>query len=356
MKKRTIISVVLMGALLMGCNSGDGTGETKGTAEESESSVQQTTETSEATETTETSETDPTRIASVFNEYDVFENGEAYELLRDYATAIEKNYDGQSLKYGFFDHYQSGDHIWLLGVSNGIDEYGFYASVNGEIKDVTEELGYCMRETGLFPYTQFMKLPCLINLEYVDELTDVTDTLEDGMYYGGILAVSEDAGKLVILTGDTVTFTPEEYENFKVGDVVYKDISVTYIDADGNITLSDPFMSIRENYFDPNSEDYLLMDISVPLKTNYRVAVISIDPDCSIIDNYGYLNLDMEGFDAYLSEHPDSTALERTNYWYLADRDDLTEPLGDNWTYRPSMLLPVVIENNTVVEATLDFR
>ena len=340
----------------MGCNSKDRTGETKGTTEETETSVQQTTETSETTETTETSETDPTRIASVLNEYDVLENGEAYGLLRDYATAIEKNYDGQSLKYGFFEHYQSGDHIWLLGVSNGIDEYGFYASVNGEIKDVTEQLGWSMRETGLFPYSQFMKLPCLIDLDYIDELTDVTDNIEDGMYYGGIYAVSEDAGKLVILAGDPVTFTPEEYENFKVGDVVYKDISITYIDDSGNVTLSNPDMTISPNSFDPNTEDYILMDSTVPVKTNYSVAVLSIDPDCNIIDKYEYLNMDAEGFDAYLSEHPDLTSLERTNYWYLSETDNLTEPLGEGWIYRPSMLLPVIIENNTVVEATLDFR
>ncbi len=269
--------------------------ETTGTTEEETTAGETTT-----SETTEPSETTDVFIANL-SSYDDLTPDEVYEKYRAFATELEQKNNEAGFYYGFYDHFQDGKRIWILAVSNGATDFGYYTSINGEMIDVTEELGWEMPEKGIFSFNLFMRFPCILELR-TTEINEFAESLGDGVYYGNILAASENVDKMIVEVWKPVQFNPEEYSALKVGD-------------------------------------------------HHMLALVSVDPNCKIEDHYGWVYTEIEGYEDYLNDNPDLTAVEKTLFWYGASQyDSFFLPLGNGWEEISAFLNPVIIENDTIVE------
>lgn len=331
--------------------------------EPSETTEEEITEETTAGETTteETTETSESEILIAnLSSYDDLTPDEAYEKLRSFATELEQKNNEVGLYYGFFDQLQDGKHIWILGVSNGVNDFAYYTSVDGEMKDVSEEYSTHMPDNGVFPFNHFMKFPCIIDLEYLGEIDEFAESLDDGVYYGNVLAVTENADKMMVDVWTSVKFSPKEYSALKVGDMIFEDeyeeIYVESIDDDGNVRLSNMDFCLEKDESPEGNGNYILTYYGIPIADHSIIALVSVDPDCKIEDHFEWLYTEIDGYEDYLNDNPDLTAVEKSVYWYGESNNEYIDPLSNGWRESGAMLNPVVIENNTIVEVCFDFR
>ena len=216
-------------------------------------------------------------------------------------------------------------------------------------------------------YDDFMKLPCLLNL-YICSYYEITDSIDDGTYYGEIVAVSEDGDYMLVTAGDPVSVTKEEYDALEVGDVVYSgefsgDVYVQEIDDKGNKILSDYSMWFAPNGFTGNEDEYILVTSSVnPMTVNDKLFVVPISPDCEIDDHTEYLFSEpawneMDGsYDEYLDNLEDSTSLQETLYWFHFMVNNESGSLGNGWRETGGLIYPIVVENGEVTMMSIQWR
>ena len=331
--------------------------------EPSETTEEEITEETTAGETTteETTETSESEILIAnLSSYDDLTPDEAYEKYRAFASELEQKNNEAGFYYGFYEHFQDGKRIWILAVSNGVDDFAYYTSVDGEMKDVSAEFSTHMPDKGVFPFKHFMKFPCIISVEYNPEINEFAESLDDGVYYGEILAASENADKMMVEVWKSVKVTPEEYSALKVGDLVYEDeygeIYVESIDDDGTVILSNMDMWLKKDESPEGNGNYILTYCGIPVGEHCMLALLSVDPDCKIEDHNEWLYTELDGYDDYLKNNPDLTVVGKTVYWYGTSQEKFYFPLGNGWGEHPAILDPVVIENDTIVEVCLDFR
>ena len=204
----------------------------------------------------------------------------------------------------------------------------------------------------------------------VDDISEdeITDSIDDGTYYGEIVAVSEDGDYMLVTVGDPVSVTKEEYDALEVGDVVYSgeysgDVYVQEIDDKGNKILSDYSMWFAPNGFTGNEDEYILVTSSVnPMTVNDKLFVVPISPDCEIDDHTEYLFSEpawneMDGsYDEYLDNLEDSTSLQETLYWFHFMVNNESGSLGNGWRETGGLIYPIVVENGEVTMMSIQWR
>ena len=379
MKKSSVITLILAGVLLTNCVSC--LSEKKNKKDREEKETQETTEETKVTEETipaptatptptpeptatptPTEKPTPTQNPAQTIPVDDISEDELYKTYRSY---VEENHTGDE-KYGYISIFRSGGDIWLLGVLNGNGEHTEYALINGEMTDVTDMLNHDNIDKQVTSYDQFMKLPCFVDL-YTCLADEITDSADDGTFFGEITAVSEDGGYMLVSAGEAVTLTKEEYDALEVGDVVYsginEDIYVQEIDEDGYKRLSDFSMWFAPNDFTGNEDEYILVTSSVnPMTVNDKLFVVPISPDCEIDDHTEYLFSEptwnqMDGsYDEYISNLEDATSLRETLYWFHFMVNNESDSLGNGWRETGGLIYPIVIENGEVTMMSIQWR
>ena len=348
-----LLSLALTTSVFAACDK-DKTKETE-TSETTETTEEEETTAGKFTTTEETTETSASEVyIAHLSSYDDLTSDEVYEKYRAFATELEQKNNEAGFYYGFYDHFQDGKRIWILAVSNGATDFGYYTSINGEMIDVTEELGWEMPEKGIFSFNLFMRFPCILELR-TTEINEFAESLGDGAYYGNILAASENVDKMIVEVWKPVQFTPKGYSALKVGDIVYEDeyseLSVESIDDDGNVILSNPDMFIVKDQSSEGNGNYILTYLGFSVGDHHMLALVSVDPNCKIEDHYGWVYAENEGYEDYLNDNPDLTAVEKTLFWYGASQyASFFLPLGNGWEDISAFLNPVIIENDTIVE------
>ena len=348
-----LLSLMLTASVFAACDK-EKTKEKK-ISKTTEEETEEETTAGESTTTEETTETSASEIhIAHLSDYDDLTPDEVYEKYRAFATELEQKNNEAGFYYGFYAHFQDRKQIWILAVSNGVSDFGYYTSINGEMIDVTEELGWDMPEKGIFSFKLFMRFPCILELRFT-EIDEFAESLDDGVYYGNILAVSENVDKMMVEVWEPVQFTPEEYSALKVGDIVYEDeyseLSVESIDDDRNVILSNPDMFIVKDKSSEGNGNYILTCLGYSVGDHHMLALVSVDPNCKIEDHYSWVYSEIEGYEDYLNDNPDLTAVEKTPFWYGSRRHaSFFLPLGNGWEENSSSLNPVFIENNTIVE------
>ena len=380
MKKSSVITLILAGVLLTNCVSclnekkpkkEREPKETSETTEETEETIPSPTATPTPAPTIEltatpmpTTKPAPTKNPSQTIAVDDISEDEIYAKYRSY---VEEIYTGDNTKYGFINIFRSEGDIWLLGVLRSNGEHAEYALINGEMTDVTAKLNWDNIDKQVTSYDDFMKLPCLLNL-YICSYYEITDSIDDGTYYGEIVAVSEDGDYMLVTAGDPVSVTKEEYDALEVGDVVYSgefsgDVYVQEIDDKGNKILSDYSMWFAPNGFTGNEDEYILVTSSVnPMTVNDKLFVVPISPDCEIDDHTEYLFSEpawneMDGsYDEYLDNLEDSTSLQETLYWFHFMVNNESGSLGNGWRETGGLIYPIVVENGEVTMMSIQWR
>lgn len=373
MKKRTItITFALTLCLSIGAFSAcsDTTqyisdAESQVSSATSESSVDNTTTTDEATENiseTVTSSTDEsgseigdnseseTTTTSNSPSYNT-----AYKAFMNHIDTIEAAKDGEYL-YGFVMEYgvEGADVPYILVASKiGSNEVSQFISVDGQIKEDHTSI----YDGPTLTYETIKKLPVLAETYFFSEETKIYDSVEDGLYYGSISAISLDGTKVLASFGKPVIISKEQYDSFKVGDNLgevlgIQELSDEYYTYNSNGYFGDDYEF--QQYKDGN--EYILYGPS-DYVINYdgRLAFMEINSDCSITDNFIWL-VDSENYD----QTSVAGSLAKT-YFY----NDMTSadgmhgqyyPNHNGWTHAYAIMEPVVVKDGSIVDITLGWR
>ena len=366
MKKRSVIALLLLASMLVGCGNTEKS-KVRHNEEETSEVTSETTEettaetTAEPTPTSEPTEK-PTPTPQDIN-VDDLSMEEIHYLYRAFAEGLHK--DNSELKFGFVEISVDGSYVWCLATLDGNGTYAEYASVDGKMTDITKPDHYL--DSYVTSFENFMNLPCVteVNNYTFDE---IVESIDDGTYYGNIMAISEDSNYMLVQVGDPVSFTKEEFDKLEIGDVVYHDIysdEDVYVESidDYGITLSYDDLWISENTFIDNSNEYMIFSSSAnPVTVNNKIAVVKISSDCEIDDTYKMLlngpddDSDPEGYAEYLEGLDNPTVLQKTIYWFYATQNWNIPSLGNQWNDFGGLLYPIVIKNGEVTMMSLQWR
>ncbi|MBO7450319.1 MAG: hypothetical protein J6U54_08095 [Clostridiales bacterium] len=372
MKMRTVVALLLMVSMLVGCGSTDKKSNVRHKEEEpseitSESTEETTVETTAApTPTSEPTEKPTPTPYAVNVDVDDLSMEEIRYLYRAFAEGLHK--DEPDLKFGFMEITIKGDLVWVLATSDGNGTYAEYACVDGKMTDITNPDHADSIDFYVTSFDNFMLLPCVTELNSYT-YDEVVESIDDGTYYGDIMAISDDGNYMLILAGEPVSFTQEEYDHLEVGDVVYhndycdEDVYIESFNDNGFATLSESDLWIAENSFTDDEHEYMLFSSSYnPVTVNAKVVVVGISPDCEIEDTYRNLlvepdsDSEPEGYAEYLEDLDDPTVLEKTVYWFYSSMHCDLSSLGNGWTDNRGLLYPIVIKNGEATMMSLQWR
>lgn len=376
MKRSSVITLILAGVLITNCVSclNDKKTNRNNEPEETEETTVETTATPtptmEPTSTptptpAATSTPTPAPAKSEITAIDDLTSDELYSLYRQYAEEINNGQEG--LLYGY--HYTrlaaGNDYFWALSVVYPDGTFSDYASVDGDMTDITDDLITNYQSDSILTYDDFMKLPCLAENFFLSK-SEIADTIEDGKYFGDAFNFTSDGKYMFAVVGDPVTVTREEFEALEVGDVICtglygSDYVVTDIyeyEGKKQVTVSDDCWFVN-NEFTLDEDTYLLVSSSNnPEFINPMVLVLPIADDCIIDDQFELIA--PEGYDDYVAGLEDPNVITSSVFWYQmlydTERLSIDSDYGNGWVRAKALLYPVVIEDGQVVEVTLTWR
>lgn len=380
MKKKLalIICIALTLSMLASCDKKE-TNETKETSEETTTTAAETvaeettTEetTTEETTTEETSEPDPADF--VLDEKFSTDRLEAY---RECATKLYEAND--KYRFRFDSEYMSGsneDVLFAYDPETGI-ETEFYAD-NGVLTKVNSYKyndEHIEEMVGFFDsYENFMRFPLMTYLVIDDDA--YVEELPDGHYIGYLVAINtEDTNKVLVLLGEPLVLTEEEYNNLKPGDKiqgVFDDVATVEsvdesITGPGRVTLSEydengssiSFYPEQGSKYAANDTDYLLSySNDVPVAKKYYFTELTVSSDCEIEDGY-YANMCMyEGYEEdlqnFISENgfTDPLSTSVVYFDYLRDAES-----ANGWVKASANMWPCKITNGQLTYINFELR
>ena len=375
MKKLRIVSLVISMSLLAmmfgSCDSKDKnkksvkvrteeTEETE-TSEETETEETTTEETTEATTTETTASTEPkislgTLRYEAYMEYAKTQSETADYLLYGFIT----DYNYSPLQYDLLvcdpqigeltTYYYTDDGVWTVSSTESIEEDDY-------------------RIKNLLSYDELIKLPCMFDNDDLYGKFSYENTIEDGVYYGSVIAISEDTTKAYVRIGEGIILTEEEFNSLEVGDKIqidengYEYATVTAIndsdDAYNRVELDCEWVWFDKGVYTANENDYILMtDSENPITINDRIIEIPISPDCEVTDMFGWLIEDgyEEDMNLFIEEQGIDSALAKSTFWYYAHTYQYRSEESNGWLPMWGLIYPAVIENGELTYMNLEWR
>ncbi len=218
----------------------------------------------------------------------------------------------------------------------------------------------------------FSALPCMCNFFSGNTVTEMSDPT-DGRYFGSIVAAAVDGSSVLLLIGDPIILTEEEYSDLEIGDVI--DCPPMYDGEEPGMTVTDILDSGRNRYvqldngaaecwfvqgsYTEDPTDYILMTSSDnPVWLNPRLVLVSLADNCDVSDTYSFLfsNGDDSQFDGWNTD-PDANAFTSSVYWYYETSVQLNPPeVVNGWVPADGLVYPVVIENGEVTSINIEWR
>ena len=354
MKRRSVIALIMAATMLAACSAPEERTETKPTDDTVVDTTVQTTQ-------------------MIFP--DVADEGtEQYEKFMEKIEELEAANPGAltySIERRAYDDHVTYGFVLNVFYSDEIGDYTSYFLTDGEWAEASSgeisHSDYCYSR----PYEDIVKLPCLMatrclvhhesgDQRFTNCYSQEVDSVEDGMYFGKMIAVSEDGTTAYMLVGDPVSFDLDEMSGLSEGDPIgYSDFTVSsvYEDDDSDyiqINLdSDEYgdQMFISTYGDWSGDRMYLRDMSGSFCLGNAVLVrVPIASDCQIDDTYFY----------YWAESNYDTTLERSDtgvpfldsyyYAYCVLKDDLE--INNGWIFCDISALPMTIEGGELTSFT----
>lgn len=291
------------------------------------------------------------------------EGAEQYEKFMEKATEINGS-DPLAL-FTIRGEYDTDreDAFYVLSVYTE-EEVTDYVLIDGEWEVYDGPVSH--NYESAYSYEEFINMPYITNYDYFmynpmfsDGLLEsvsarYVDGIDDGTWYGNLMAVSDDGSQALIMVGEPISFDRDEILGMDIGDAIgYGEATITNvtIDEDEDYTQVDidfEDLSWMELASLPNGDpDRLYMrDYSGTLYFEEMVlVVVPISPDCEAT---GYVGLSDEEYDDYSSEDPTGSAFLDSELWYQVSNSDSTRR-NNGWITAWRDAEPVVIENGEIV-------
>ncbi len=289
-----------------------------------------------------------------------------YSIIMDGIDEIEGSEPGEFLYY--VDRCYSSDidsEYLVLSAVNGDIRYKYCIS-DGEItlfdSSVVTDESILIR---YFTYDEIKRFPLFPEYMITERTGQFVDTLNDGTYFGVLLAVSEDGRYGLFYLGTPVGFDRTTVDSLQEGDEVgYEDLTVTSItENEGGrcIVLGDGYL-----YFNPNYESYtgtilLCSDDNIPITQDDVMVILPISDTCTITDSYA--DLSGQESDIYIQWQ----TAERTGdpffdsfFWsYVTEERFSGIPTATSmgwYDLRFTLSYPVVITDGEATQMNLEWR
>ena len=325
-----------------------------------EESIEETTEATTEETTEETAAPEDGYIKESANE-DNADDAKAYSAFMDYVTYGDFPDDAVfTFEQYCFSSDDNVDSRWGLIITLGEDATS-YAVVNGEVTELSPAYG--VYATAGLKRDDFLKLPIMeeISGEFID-----SSEIPDGTYYGDILSITEDGKRAIVYISDSIKIDQDAFESLDTATSFY-DINgeeyiitersdwgeLTIVDEDG-VTLYGWF---NEYTYNDASHTYTMYtDSDCVVEHHTRLCFIDIAEDCLVEDHFIWLG-DFGTTDPTIGYDPtEPLTMVNSYYFYML----YTAPYGNSyneWITGPNSILePVVISNNQIVEVTLGWR
>lgn len=276
----------------------------------------------------------------------------------------------------FIDEQHQADPNAKFAITDEWDYWGIWVESNGSIQEyryVDEQLTPTGRNEADFwyvtvDYDVIRKYPTLCEVyAWVgsEEIIEVVDHVPDGVYFGGIVAVSEDCSSAFITLGNAVTRPRDELARYNVGDTIYiEEIDYDFVVSDigDNWIDNEDFEPWFANDYTsclPDSDVLMLMTASDnPFIYDKRLAVLPIDPDCKITDIFSILSGTNQA-DPSLNT---GNVLSQSYYWTYMMRDEPVsiehrlDMSNNGYINAWGLLYPVVVREGRIVEMNIEWR
>ena len=374
-----MLALLMSAVMLVSCSKAEP--ETEPTETEKETTttttVEETTEettaatTGETTAATTTAEPTPTPVPEI--KPDPVDAGSVhYDMFMAKVDEIEAFAPGQ-YRYSIYNYsnYDGATDYCVLTVF-GEGEQTSYAIFDGEL--VVYE-GADVREGAVdysHTYDEIKLMPCLFGTSVTSQqLTDegiewnapvsFVDSIDDGMYFGGLVGISEDGTRALIEAGEPISFDKDTILSMSEGDPLgYADfvIESEFINGDYiQINLvSDTYgreLHLTNHEEADPSRLYLCGESESWFMTNNVLVEVPISPDCVVIDNY--INLYAPDDHCYEDREIFGNPIMDSVYWYHMDQSNYLRS-NSGWYLAGAALEPVTIQNGESTQVYLGFR
>ena len=306
----------------------------------------------------------PTPVSVIPDPFDT--EADQYSIIMDGIDEIEGSEPGEFLYY--VDRCYSSDidsEYLVLSAVNGDMRYKYCIS-GGEI--VLFDTSVINDEDLLsryFTYDEIKRFPLFPEHMITERTGQFVDTLNDGTYFGELLAISEDGRYGLFYLGTPVGFDRTTVDSLQEGDEVgYEDLTVSSItENEGGrcIVLGDGYL-----YFNPNYESYtgtilLCSDDNIPITQDDVMVILPISDTCTITDSYA--DLSGQESDIYIQWQ----TAERTGdpffdsfFWsYVTEERFSGVPTATSmgwYDLRFTLSYPVVITDGEATQMNLEWR
>jgi hypothetical protein len=284
-----------------------------------------------------------------------------YAIFMGKIDEIEAEFPGSS--YAIIG--RSGDYYMLIAASDsGVH---FYVIRNGEIMETESDID--LEAVTLSSYEGIRSMPYLGVSDPWYYHSEYVDSLEDGIYYGSMYAMSEDGTSIYVVAGHAVTFDRSYMETFSEGDQITYirngvewvntiDHISEYTDDNGTVHrtywLDDSDLWISDDY-DGNPDIMMLMSSSGnPCREYNYIVELPVSSSCVVTDTFHIL-VDLP---EYEDQVPTGNPLFDSYWWYVSYSNDMNGSVTytNGWYECHGLLYPIELRNGEVVRINIEWR
>ena len=254
---------------------------------------------------------------------------------------------------------------WVLRIYHGGD-FTYLILVDGELLEVDLAAGsqyFNDSPDYYFSYDEIRTVPFIYDMLYDDYVINeegTTDSIDDGMYFGSLIAISDDGRYGYFEIGTPILYDLDYVLSLEIGDEIgYEDITVT-----GFYTMDDgtqwPQLSVSEPYFSKSYYEYtgkvcLCWSSDNPAIENSTIVRLPISEDCEVTDIFSWLTTEESVAEWEATDKTGITIMD-SYFWYYYTSATGYGYFSNGWMVGHGLSYPCVITNGEVTELNLEWR
>lgn len=372
MKKKTMIALLTAASLLVSCSKTAPTETTtEGTTTEA-TTAEETTAVSETSETTETTPApsptpEPTPVPTPPGDIRT-EGPEQYDMFMAKIDEIEASAPGQ---YGY--QFSVERNSCILTAFDGNDKIRFVIT-DGEMTEYVPEEEHSYVIDYYLSYEDIRSIPFLCDtrlsvdtlgeerVEFNSPVTDVVESVPDGIYFGSLVGFSSDGTSALVVAGTPISFDRDEilsleveapigFMDFTVADIIVNE-EYDYVQIDLSSESYDiGNLHLTNNRDADNSRLYLCEESNAWMLEGCVIVQVPVSSSVELGGNYENM---LYGPDGYEPEDPVITGnpLLDSGFWAALD----PSYCSNGWLSCSGGLEPVVIENGQITYMAIGYR